>query len=43
MSFFFSFFQAIRAARLSGEPIVVHCSGGGGRAGLGLAVGLIDK
>jgi protein-tyrosine phosphatase len=27
----------------SGERIVVHCSGGGGRAALGLGVWLCDK
>uniref|UniRef100_A0A7S2U2L0 Tyrosine specific protein phosphatases domain-containing protein n=1 Tax=Lotharella oceanica TaxID=641309 RepID=A0A7S2U2L0_9EUKA len=31
--------KAIGDARAASEPIVVHCSGGGGRCGLGLAIG----
>mmetsp|Transcript_13752 Transcript_13752/g.20763 ORF Transcript_13752/g.20763 Transcript_13752/m.20763 type:complete len:205 (-) Transcript_13752:191-805(-) len=32
--------SAVTAAREAKEPIVLHCSGGGGRCGLGLAVAI---
>lgn len=35
--------QAVRDAFEADEKIVVHCSGGGGRCGLGLAVALVSE